>query len=154
MGKATEGGLQAPTSWKIGLTSSNDRVKTKPGSGTLKRNGVFKALFYSENSLYLLSAWIDRFYKLYNTLYLPLISGGAKSFVSQKRIRHQICGFVVLHLKGLKDLLPFCNKAAWSGLRCQPQRLGASGSVTSGLFLWLWFSLKQHVLLCLIKKSV
>lgn len=60
--------------------SSDDRGKTKPGSRTLKRQPIFKALFYNENSLHLLSA--TGFSKLLNTLYLPLISGGAYSLIS------------------------------------------------------------------------
>lgn len=56
------------------------RGKTEPGSRTLKSNPVFKALFYSENSLHLLS--VTGFNKLLNTLYLPLISRAAQSLIS------------------------------------------------------------------------
>lgn len=54
------------------MISSEDKGKTEAGSRTLKRKPVFKALFYSENSLHLLS--VIGFNKLLNTLYLPLIS--------------------------------------------------------------------------------
>lgn len=48
--------------------------------------------FQSTVSLHLFSTRITRFCKLHNTLYLPLISGGAKSFISLLKIRHHICG--------------------------------------------------------------
>lgn len=62
------------------MISSDDREKTELGSRTLKRRPIFKALFYSENPLHLLS--VTGFSKLFNTLYLSLISRGAQSLIS------------------------------------------------------------------------